>query len=824
MNYAVSIGSLKTAGPCLLLVLGLSMLSAEEPPEQFFETQIRPLLIERCITCHSDKEPEGGLSLESRQGWDKREVIVPGQPAQSLLISAVRYQDESLQMPPADSGLARLSDREVQLLERWIAAGAFDPRSSEVAIAGPKLRARQFKITEQDISHWAYQPVGELTGPQISHDPSAIIDRLIDDKLKPLGVTRSPQATPRELVRRAYFDLWGLPAEPAAVEAFQRDSSEQAWRALIDRLLESPHYGQRWGRYWLDWVRFAETNGYERDGIKPHAWRYRDYVIDSFNRDKPYDRFLAEQLAGDLLIAEEQLSVEQTPELWKEAVIATGYYRLHVWDDEPDDTEAAELDDLDDVMVTTGTAIMGLTIGCARCHDHKFDPFSQVDYYKTLDLFRDIDPYGQSKKGGGGRGTGRITRYLCSEKELSVWQAQQQQRIEALSAQIAVANESEKSGLQEQLKQLKDQQPPFDQALTVNPPNQPKATFVLARGDYQSPQQRVAVAAPELFVGLGLKYPVEDERPNRVQPQQTAAEDAVSIATRLDFARWLTSSKHPLTARVLANRIWLNHFGQAIVPTPDDFGYTGIAPKNIELLDYLAAQLHRSGWSIKQLHRLIMNSQAYRMSSRASPNDNPAAVNPDPDNSLFWRQNLRRLDAEAIRDAMLVYSGELNSKSSGPSVYSTLSPEIRETANPVSLSNWHTSPADQQNCRSVFLVVKRSLKDPLLESFDFANSHSPLGQRLITTVAPQALMLLNDRFVQQRSERIAGRLLERSAESSTRIEHLWQLVFQRSSTQPEQASVERFLWKQSAGARSDLSVWTSIVRATLNSNEYMYVD
>ncbi|HAC90610.1 MAG TPA: hypothetical protein DCF63_08235 [Planctomycetaceae bacterium] len=798
---------------------------AGQPPEQFFEAKIRPLLIERCISCHSDKDPDGGLSLESKEGWAEREVISPGEPKQSLLIAAVRHQDSSLRMPPEDSGIERLSENEIQLLEHWIREGAVDPRSSQATHTGPKLRPRQFRITQQDTSHWAYQPIRDPSLKYVDKRPSEVVDQLIDDKLQPMGATRSPQASPRELVRRAYFDLWGLPPDSEAVITFQNDPSDAAWSLLIDKLLASPLYGQRWGRYWLDWVRYAETNGYERDGNKAGAWRYRDYVIDSLNRDKPYDRFLIEQLAGDLLIADENLSIEHTPERWKEAIIATGYYRLHVWDDEPDDTEAAELDDLDDIMVTTGAVVMGMTTGCNRCHDHKFDPLSQVDYYSMLDLFRDIDPYGLSKKGGGGRGTGRISTFLCSEQQLSDWRAEQHTRIEAIENKIASADESEKIALHEQLKQLREQQPPFDQALAVNPPaHSRKATFVLARGDYQSPQQQVSAAIPQLFGVLSHGHLQNAGEGDQVKPQAADSSSHIPMRNRLDFARWLTSPHHPLTARVLANRIWLNHFGSGIVPTADDFGYTGIAPKNEELLDHLATQLQRGGWSIKNLHRLIMHSQAYRMSSQAHPEGNSAAREHDPENSLFWRQNLRRLDAEAIRDSMLVYSGELTDKSSGPSVYSSLSAEIQETANPVSLSNWTTSPDDQQNCRSVYLVVKRSLKDPLLESFDFANSHSPVGQRPVTTVAPQALMLLNDRFVQKCSETIAKRLIQQSVDESPRIQQLWNLIYQREPTQDEQTVLTEFLQKQTEAQRSELSAWTSVVRSILNSNECLYVE
>lgn len=815
---------------CTFLLVWLNLpfqpAAAHVPPEQFFESNIRPLLLDRCVSCHSDEHPEGGLSLESKLGWSDRGVIVLGDPQKSLLITAVRYQDAALRMPPEDSDVERLSENEIQDLEHWIRDGAVDPRESSVSDAGPKLRPRQFQITVQDLSHWSFRPILGVLEPQIAPSTPSVLDQLLDEKLAEFEILRSPTATPRELVRRAYFDLWGLPPSPEAVAAFEQDPSDEAWRELVDRLLDSINYGQRWGRHWLDWVRFAETNGYERDGLKPNAWRYRDYVISAFNSDKPYDRFLIEQLAGDLLIDAENLTFETTPQLWKDAVVATGYYRLHVWDDEPDNTDAAELDDLDDVIVTTGAAVLGMTLGCARCHDHKFDPLSQVDYYSLLDLLRDIDPYGASKKGGGGRGTGKIERFLCSDQALESWRLMQQQKVADLESQIANAAEPEANRLRDMIQGLRQEQPPFDQALAISPPTTgPKTTFLLSRGDHQSPLQPVKGGLPQLFNVLASSRE-SLALTDKIGPlhADSGKLESIKVRSRLELARWLTTSEHPLTARVLANRIWLNHFGAGIVPTPDDFGYTGIRPKHVELLDFLAAELIRGGWSIKQLHRLVMNSQTYRMSSNAYPERNPNALSQDPDNTLFWRQNLRRLDAESIRDSMLIYSNELNDKSSGPSVYSALSPEIRETANPVSLSNWEASPEQHQYCRSVFLVVKRSLKDPLLESFDFANSHTPVGQRPITTVAPQALMLLNDRFVEQRSQKIAKLLLQEYTEVRLRTERLWELVMQRKPSGSEQRAVDVFIQRRLSEKSTEQSAWSSVVRAVLNSNESIYVD
>jgi hypothetical protein len=741
----------------------------------FFEERIRPLFHRYCTECHNDDDPQGGLSLESAEGWMDRDVINIENPNTSRLLKAVKQEDKELVMPPAESG-KRLSNREIEDLEHWIRAGARDPRSKREAPLGPKRRAKTFTITEHDLAHWAYQPI--VRDPPSLHEANDTalhpIDKRIQFQLQRLGIASNPRASPRELVRRATFDLWGLPPTYDDVLAFEQQPTEEAWDKLIDRLLDSPHYGERWGRHWLDVVRYAETNGYERDGPKPNAWRYRDYVIRSFNQDKPYDRFLTEQLAGDWLIEQDPVYGTPESEPWKEAIIATGYFRLHIWDDEPDDTEAAELDDLDDIVATTSISMLGLTIGCARCHDHKFDPISQQDYYAILDLLRDIDPYGLSKKGGGGRGTGKIERFLVEQSKVDAWNATNVEKTAA----------------------------PFETALSIQPPAQRKPTHVLHRGDYANPRQLVSPAIPVLFSSVSGAKEQGDLVP--------------VLRHRLDFARWITHPSHPLTARVIANRIWQKHFGEGIAQTTDDFGYTGLAPANRELLDWLASELIQNGWSIKSLHRTIMRSEAYRASSSRQKT---AASEADPDNRWFWRQNLRRLDAEAIRDSMLVYANALNDKRNGPSVFPSLSDEIKSTANPVSIHNWVASPESDQNCRSVFLAVKRSLKDPLLESFDFVNSHSPVGIRTVTTTGPQALMLLNDRFVTSHAEGLLRRV-EPEPSTERRLIKLWQIVFQREPTSNELSGAESYL-TQLDDARG---AWVSLCRALLNSSEAIYVD
>lgn len=785
--------------------------------ESFFERRIRPVLIEYCLPCHSDTDRESGLSLESRAGWADRDVIAPGFPSESLLMERVLSESEDERMPPSDHASGPLSRQQILDLEEWIRRGAYDPRLETASVSGPLLRTREFKFTERDLGHWAYQPRNGLpVRRQVAagESLSAGIDRYLYLNQQSQGLYLLPLATPRERVRRAYFDLWGLPPEPGAVEAFEREPTPSAWDELIDRLLASKHYGERWGRYWLDSVRYAETNGYERDGVKLEAWRYRDYVIRALNEDKSYQQFLVEQLAGDLWAQEEGITPETNEKAWRDAIIATGFYRLHVWDDEPDSSVAAEYDDLDDILNTIGTTFLGLTISCARCHDHKFDPFQQVDYYAMLDFLRDIDPYGLPKQGGGGRGTGRIHRYLVSDRAVQEWQDRQRQAI-VVQQQIIESRSGDdvKAAAQAELNRLSVEQPPFERALCIMPPvGERPITHVLNRGDPASPGATVSAATPSLFERL--KVPAKLERSD---DSESAPQD------RLGLARWMTKPDHPLTARVIVNRLWLGHFGQGLVPTPDDFGFTGIEPFDTHVLDALADELVSSQWSLKHIHRIIMRTRTYQATSTLSSGSAQRNRAKDPGNLWFWRQNLRRLDAEAIRDSILYYANALHPKDHGPSVYPALLPEIRATANPVSVDSWHESPAEIQGCRSVFLVVKRSLKDPLLEAFDFANSHSPTGIRPTTIVAPQALMLLNDRFVAENAGRLAEQITSRVDSTRDRVDALWSVVFQRSPTESEALMVDRFL-EGSTPEVSEVVRWARIARAILNSNEAIFID
>ncbi|MBU6173431.1 MAG: DUF1549 domain-containing protein, partial [Planctomycetes bacterium] len=525
------------------------------------------------MSCHSGGDPEGNLSLASRTGWDSAGVIQPGAPNESLLYRAIRRDNEEIAMPPTGKG-KQLSPRQIADIERWIRDGAFDPRQDGPATGvGPKKRNRIFEITDDDKNHWAFQPLARVP-TRAGETDSEIIDRLVMQKLGSLGATPNALASPRELVRRIYLDLWGLPPSYDDVVRFANDPSDHNWGQIVDKLLDSPHYGERWGRHWLDWVRYAETNGYERDGPKPNAWRYRDYVIGTLNEDKPYGRFLTEQLAGDELIELEGLSLENHFDRWRDAIAATGFYRLHVWDDEPDSSEAAEMDDLDDIMVTIGASMLSLTIGCARCHDHKYDPISQRDYYSFLAHLSDIDPYGQLKKGGGGRGTGRIERWLVPESPIQAWEQNRAARRSDLEQELAQSTDEKKQKeLRESIQACNNEKPPFEAALAIHKRKQPKTIHVLFRGDWKEPRDTVSPAVPILF----QKNPLSHTTTASANP--STSEDR----PRLALARWIIDSQNPLTYRSIVNRVWQQHFGQGIVASPDDFGATGTQPSHSEL-------------------------------------------------------------------------------------------------------------------------------------------------------------------------------------------------------------------------------------------------
>jgi len=811
-------------------LLAVALRGAEPSAEalRFFETRVRPVLVDHCFKCHAEKKQRGGLRVDSRAalmaGGDQGAALVPGEPGNSLLVKAIRHEDE-LKMPPSK----KLPKEQIADLTRWVQMGAPWPASDE---SSPAPSKRAFQISARDRAHWAFQPVKRPT-PPIVKDRAWVrnpIDAFILAKLEAKGFRPNPPATKRELIRRVSYDLTGLPPTPRAVEEFVADPSPRAYENLIDRLLASPRYGEKWGRHWLDLVRFAETNSYERDGRKPNAWRYRDYVIRAFNDDKPYDRFLREQLAGD-----------EMPDGGADGIIATGYYRLGIWDDEPTDHEQARYDGLDDIVATTGQVFLGLTVDCARCHDHKIDPIPQKDYYRLLSFFHNINYY----RNGGPTDEAMIDSDAGRQRAYAEQvRTREHKREELQTALNAFENDFRKLYEQvngrpvepsefgnriradgtrllgvERYRRYAEQRRELDallrskvageMALCVSESgNRAPDTFVLIRGNPHVKGDKVEPAFPVI---LGGGTPVIPTPPAK----------AKTTGRRLALASWIAAPDNPLTARVMVNRIWQYHFGRGIVRSSSNFGTQGDKPTHPELLDWLAGEFMRSGWSMKALHRTILTSNAYRMSSR--PNDK--ALSADPANDLLWRFDMRRLTAEEVRDSILALSGTLNLKMYGPGVFTEIPREVM-AGQSVPGSGWGKSSFEEECRRSVYVHLKRSLLTPILDSFDTAETDRSTPVRFVTTQPTQALALLNGAFVNKQAGLFADRLRrEAGADIDKQVRLALTLVMGRT---PKDKEVRRGLdliaalkAKEGVSAETALKCFCLVV---LNLNEFVYLD
>jgi hypothetical protein len=615
------------------------------------------------------------------------------------------------------------------------------------------------------------------------------------------------------------------------VDAFVNDPSPTAYERLVDRLLASPHYGEKWGRHWLDLVRFAETNSYERDNPKPNAWRYRDYVIRAFNADKPYDRFVREQIAGDELADSDH-----------DALIATGFYRLGIWDDEPTDREQALFDGLDDIVATTGQVFLGLTVDCARCHDHKLDPIPQKDYYRLVSFFRNINHY----KNGGPTdevpllaGAAERTAYEARMRELQdereeieaairTFEEEFRQRYrqvegktQELSARdlqklipaegprlLGAERTADYERRRRELRELARANIAVAKALCVTEPG-PEApdTYVLLRGNPHVPGDRVE---PGFLSVLGLPAPAIP----------TPAAGARTCGRRRVLADWIASRDNPLTARVMANRLWQHHFGRGIVRSPNNFGIQGDRPTHPELLDWLAAELVAQGWRLKPLHRLIMTSSAYRMSSHT----NTEALARDPANDAFWRFDMRRLSAEEVRDSVLAVTGTLSAAMYGPGVYPEIPAEVM-AGQSMPGKGWGKPTPEAEGRRSVYVHVKRSLLVPILESFDTAETDRSTPVRFTTTQPTQALAMLNSDFLNRQAALLARRL-RREAEGDVRAQVIRGLRL-ATARSPRPAEIDRGLGlisafkSQGAPEAEALEAFCLVV---LNLNEFIYLD
>ncbi|MCU0878408.1 MAG: PSD1 and planctomycete cytochrome C domain-containing protein [Pirellulaceae bacterium] len=827
------------AGPCLLI--GCLQLAAEEPrfsDEQlaFFEREVKPILKANCVNCHgAEKKVQSELYLTSRDGFLKGGENGPAisleNPSASEFLAAIRY--ESFEMPPK----GKLPQAQINVLTRWVEMGLPWPEGE----AGNLIQHGPPVVDETARNFWAFRPVvrPEIPAVQDAEWVRTPLDAFILAKLEGKGLKPAPPADKTTLLRRAHYAVTGLPPTPSQVAAFLADESPDAYDKVVAELLDSRHYGEHWGRHWLDLVRYAESNSFERDNPKPFVWRYRDYVIRSLNEDKPYGQFIREQLAGDEL-----------DEITADSIIATGYYRLGLWDDEPADPLLAYYDGLDDIIAATGQTFLGLTINCARCHDHKIDPIPQSDYYKLVAFFRGIRHYGQ--RSDESVATASLRSIATPEQ-----QAAHQEQIAAHAQQIAdldrqlgkieaavadklpggerddfkyprnrvsilrkhvgglVTREAfdQYSQLRRQRDRLERDRPrSAEKALAVTEESQVPETYVLLRGNPQSHGDRVEPGFPAVMTAPGAAAPAIEPLPA----------DRGSSGRRRVLAAWIADPANPLTTRVMANRVFQYHFGRGIVRSSSNFGYMGTPPTHPDLLDWLAAEFAESGMRLKHLHRLILTSNAFRMSGQLDPE----AVKVDPENDLLSHFDLRRLTAEEVRDSILAACGNLNlDKQEGPSVYPVIPQEVLAGQSQPG-RNWERSTPEEAAARSVFVHIKRSLAVPILAAFDAPDPDAPCPVRFSTTQPTQALGMLNSQFLNEQAQIFADRTRKGAgADPQSQVAFVLRQVLQR---EPKLAEVDRgvtFLRRvQSEDSSSPDEALRQFCLLALNLNEFVYLE
>lgn len=968
---------------CLLHALPCQADEAEGL--KYYEEQVKPLLAQHCGKCHLDGKAKGGLSLTGRnallQGGESGPAVVLETPKDSPLLQAVNY--EGFEMPPS----GKLPAESIAILTKWVEMGL--PMPEGEAPAAPSHGVPQ--VNETTKNFWSFRKVVRPAIPMVGN-PSWVanpIDAFVLKKLEENGLAPNPPAAPRELYRRVHYDLIGLPPEPGEVADFEAAASDTAYEELVEELLTSRHHGEHWARYWLDLVRYAETNSYERDNPKPFVWRYRDYVIRAFNENKPYDQFIREQIAGDEL-----------DEVTADSLIATGYYRLGLWDDEPVDRKMAFYDGLDDIVGTTAQAMLGLTLNCARCHDHKLDPLPQADYYRFLAFFQNVKHFDNGgdgslvdlnaqlpgpqqelitlcptseaepqtwnyttdapaegwekpgldvstwKTGPGGFGVAgtpgakigttwngsniwlrrtfqvpasdqpsrlalRIhhdedaevylngTRVLEVKKFLTDYvvlpldsfprsmlkdgenllavhckntgggqyidvglvesnsspeqlalEAEQQahrDKIAEFDRQITAFEESMKPHLkggeiddfksesvrervlrkhvgkfitQEQLKnysQLRKQR----QALREKPPRSIGMALVVKEHGKQAPPTHVLIRGNAHAEGEQVEPRFPSVLTDTV-PVMHVPTNGASTGRRRALADWMVSSDNPLTARVMVNRLWQWHFGRGIVKSTSNFGLQGDAPTHPELLDWLAAELMEKNWDLRHIHRLILSSNTYRMSSRGQT----AALEKDPLNDLMWRVDMRRLRAEELRDTILATNGTLNLDSMfGPSIYPKIEAEVLAGQSRPG-AGWENSSPEDKARRSIYVHIKRSLTVPLLAAFDVADSDSPCPVRFATTQPTQALSMLNSVFLNEQAAIFANKVSEQSGpEAAKFVAGVLQQTLQRTPTAPEiDRGVKLIADLQQEHRLSDADARKYYCLMALNLNEFIYLD
>ena len=956
---------------------------------QFFDQKVLGILKENCFKCHgAEKRLKGHFRVTSRkgllEGGDIGPAINLNEPEKSLLLEMISYKDGDHEMPPKD----KLPQDQIDILTQWVKMGApFNPKH-EIAGEAEQVQPNT-QVNDRTRAYWAYQSIKRPAVPKVTDKvwSANAIDAFVHERLTRAKLSPNGPADKRQLIRRAYYDLIGLPPTPKEVQAFVKDQSPNAFEKVIDNLLARPQYGEKWGRHWLDLVRFAETNGYERDSRKDLIWKYRDYIIRAFNEDKPYDRFIKEQLAGDEL-----------PDKDGDSITATGFYRLGIWDDEPADRPLARYDYLDDILRTASETFLGMTVGCARCHDHKIDPIPQKDYYTFLSFFSDISPHGK-----GGTNHVPITDPK-SKAQMEQQRAEQQKAISRIREQLLPYEEALIDGFAKTNPTILDRADDKDQKKLTNPFALPDASrgkgqiweyttkkpgdnwFEIAYDDrewskdwsgfgvkgtpgsivrtewktsdiwlrkdfrlveipgkltlrihhdedaevylngkqirkftghvgryvdvditeasldvLQTGRNTIAIHCKQtsggqyIDAGLLVDYNItpvpvlarlhgkeilgdqklaeynklnqqlvtleqqkievkeefamavaergrqktwvlargnpqlQGEEVNPAFPQILGAPEAnipegygngnQTTGKRRVLAEWIASPKNPMTAKVMANRLWQHHFGRGIVRSSNNFGFIGDEPTHPELLNWLAAELIEGGWRLKRMHKLIMMSRTYQMSSAGQT----AGLKADPNNDLLWRFDMRRLAAEEIRDSILNLTGQLNLKMGGPSIYTEIPAEVARTASRPSAA-WGRSSKEDAARRSVYIFVKRSLHEPFLASFDWADTDNTCDVRFVTTVPTQTLTMLNSKFLNDSAEVLATRLQGDSQKISEQVSRAIELATSRPATDADISDGVKLINTFQQGGMDANQALQRFCLLVLNLNEFVYLD
>jgi Protein of unknown function (DUF1553)/Protein of unknown function (DUF1549)/Planctomycete cytochrome C/EF-hand domain pair len=769
----------------------------------FFEKSIRPVLVKECYSCHSAtaEKIKGGLSLDTRsglrQGGETGPAIVAGNAKASLLIKAIKQKDDdTAKMPPKK----KLADEVIADFEKWVAMGAADPRENSTKVAKNEVdiqKGRQF---------WAFQPVKSTTPPAVKNVawPHSDIDRFLLAEMEAKGLKPAADADPRTLIRRLNFDLIGLPPTPEQVEAFVKEyqrGSSAAVEKIVDELESSPQFGERWGRHWLDAARYAESSGRSANFSYPQAWRYRDYVIAAFNADKPFDQFIREQLAGDLLPAKDD---KQKAEF----LIATGFLAIGPKTHNERNPRQFQMDVADEQIDATFEVFQALTVACARCHDHKFDPIPQKDYYALSGIFRSSETcYGTVRVVQNNQPSSLITLPKSAHVPLPVEpltagrRKSIEKQIKDLNDEVAKATgrdgilmtlrqRTQIAMLESQLASYEIDGTPRALAMGVRERSMPADSRVFNRGELDQPGELVKRGFPQVL---------------------TAEQPSISRGSgRKELADWIASKENPLTARVMANRVWLHLIGRGLVATPDNFGASGEKPSHPALLDFLATSFVKDGWSVKKLIRSIVLSRAYQMSSQFDEKN----FETDPDNILVWRMPKRRLEAEAVRDSMLAISGRLDlTPPTGDIVAQAgegnAGPRLRGAAN----------QAMTDSHRTVYLPIVRDQVPEMLTVFDFPDPSLIVGERAITTIAAQSLFLMNNPFVIREAQTVADKLLVSSDSDKDKLKRAYQLCYSRPPTENELENAQSFL-AEYGKKQPGRAAWIAFCQALFASAEF----